>query len=217
MGTDAAALWQNATVLIRNEKDQLGTGFILFDVLEPGPPTSQVRAVVVTNKHVIAREGADRRSTKQIHLSFVLGNLDGSFLPIEKDYPMQYEDGQPLWREHPQSEVDVLAIDISPILNSVPGWGSTLVAPNLLCSAADWSSRDIRAGQNVLVVGYPVGIREAATNRPMVRHGIISSDPQSPFRVVGRSSGSDQERTIRGFLVDCQGLHGSPVKAHRAP
>jgi hypothetical protein len=209
MGTDAAAAWQNSTVLIRNRQGKQGTGFFVLDPLTPGPPPYTVHVLIVTNKHVIDADPEGRKSATSAHLSLIRKNPDGSFTPASGDYPLRTRDGVPIWREHPDENVDVLAIDAGPLVSAIPGMVDTLLEPKSLCSAADWSRYDVRAGQNVLVVGYPAGIREVATNRPIVRHGIISSDPQATFTTTRRKGDVEEERIVRGFIIDCQGLRGS--------
>lgn len=209
MGTDAAATWQNSTVLIRNRFGKLGTGFFVMDPLEPGPPPLTANILILTNKHVIDPDSEGRKLATAVHLSLVRKNPDGSFTPVSGEYPLRTNAGIPIWREHPDEDVDVLAINAGPLVNAIPGMANTLLEPRALCSAADWNRFDVRAGQNVLVVGYPAGIREVATNRPIVRHGIISSDPQAPFTTTRRENGVEVERVVRGFVIDCQGLRGS--------
>lgn len=208
MGTDAAARWQNATVLIRNEWGKLGTGFFVLDTVQPGPPTL-VRILVVTNKHVIHPDPEMRREAEKVDLSLVRRTPEGIHVPMQGTLLLDYVDDGPLWREHPQADVDVLAMDVTGWINTVPGWVDSLVPPNALCPAEEWAKCDINAGQSILVVGYPAGIQEAKTNRPLVRHGVISSDPQSTFTVVDKTRDPPATRTIRGFIVDCHGMRGS--------
>jgi hypothetical protein len=210
MSTDAAASWQNSTVLIRNEWGEIGTGFFLLDPVVSDASGTRVRALIVTNKHVLSADPDKRRAATKVHISLVRKAGDGALLPLQGDFPLNYtNDGTPLWREHPQPEVDVLAFDVTAMIAAFPGWVDSLNPPNALCSDENWKTCDVRAGQGVLVIGYPEGIREAATNRPIVRHGIISSDPQLPFSLEGMKWRSHQPPTVRGFLVDCPGLRGS--------
>lgn len=73
----------------------------------------------------------------------------------------------------------------------------------------------ITAGDEIMVVGYPLGLRQGASNYPLVRQGIIATRYEDTLiEDVPDGAGGTTTRHIRGFLIDgatIPGSSGSPV------
>ena len=106
--------------------------------------------------------------------------------------------------EHPDPEIDLAAICIGPILNDMTnkglfGYGNMFMETDIITTE---ELEKISIADDILMVGYPTGLSDYKHNLPVVRRGIIASDPTIPF------DGKDH------FLIDCAcfpGSSGSPV------
>jgi hypothetical protein len=158
-------------------------------------------------KHVLNKDPSLRRQAQSITLG-VNVEKEGEIVGEYVDYPLIYEDGRPAWQGHPDDDVDVLAIDATPLID---GWDKLIWKHAQYSAFADKQlieKHQITADDEVVVVGYPLGLRQRKTNYPLVRQGMLST------RVDGGLYDEDTKRTLRGFLIDgatVPGASGSPV------
>jgi hypothetical protein len=143
-------------------------------------------------------------------------NVDrgGGLLAEAVDYPLSGPDGS--WvREHPSPEVDVLAIAAVPLFNGVNGLANKFVPEEMFATAAKRAELEITAGEEIVTVGYPSGIRQGRTNFPLIRQGIIATRLGEELHEEQRTpDGKRNVRVTRGFLIDgatIPGSSGSPV------
>lgn len=169
-----------------------GTGFLfLFEHSFP---------CLITNKHVVNLfQNVVVRFTKADENQ---NPLLGQFIPC--DITDCLADAVP----HPDSAVDLVAIPLEPIFREIEK--NNLQAFMYFYSfdsipkSDDWNW--ICPGKDVLMIGYPFGIRDKKNNLPIVRKGIIATVPTVNFD------------TDHGFLVDTfasKGSSGSPIIAMR--
>jgi hypothetical protein len=151
---------------------------------------------LVTNRHVVVGDSPTYRPetlTLRLH-------LDRDDLARNESYTLAlYRDGQPMWREHPihGSAVDVIAVELrreeierrfyvtSFTVNDLPP--DELLLP---------------IGDDLLVLGYPLGFHDDVNNLPIARRASVASVYPIPFR------GS------HFFLTDArmhEGTSGAPV------
>lgn len=202
--------WVHATILIETQEGSRGTGFL---VGRPGGEVDTWRMYLVTNKHVLHKNAAQRAAMSQVQLHI---NVDkGSGLQAESViYPLRGTDGS--WvREHPDPAVDVLAIVATPLFNNIQGFANKFVPEEMFCTAAKRNELEVSAGEEVVTVGYPNGLRQGRTNLPLIRQGIISTRLGEELHEEQRGQdGQPFIRVTRGFLVDgatIPGSSGSPV------
>lgn len=152
---------------------------------------------LVTARHVVINEAVDHRPERlQVSLHSNPADLKQS---TDLSIPL-YLDGAPQWWQHPTSGgADVVAVSIND--------------PHVLCShfVATFCSDDILnadevmpLGQNVLILGFPLGFHDTVHNLPIVRSATIASSFSHPFK------GEPY------FLTDARlhrGMSGSPVIA----
>jgi len=149
----------------------------------------------ITNRHVIIDE-QDEFYPDEIRLS--LHKKDNMRRNGTVTLPLYDINRERLWLEHPTygSEVDVVALPIDPnILDQY--------AVRYFCNG-DFASDsiDLSIGDDVLVIGYPLGFRDSINNFPIVRNATIASVYTVPFEGKPR------------FLIDSRlhrGTSGSPV------
>ena len=151
---------------------------------------------LVTARHVVIQEAEEHRPDR-LELSL---HSDPTDLQRRSDLSIPlYHDGVPQWFQHPryESEVDLVAVAIND--------------PRVLSSHAVLAFRqdDIGSmhsvmplGQDVLILGFPLGFHDTLHNLPLVRSATIASSFPHPFK------GEPY------FLTDGRmhrGMSGSPV------
>lgn len=210
MASPISETWVYATMLIRNEWNEMGTGFLVFR------PTNEKegRVFLITNKHVLNKKKELRENAREIEVFLNIKNPDGSISGESAMIPLILPDGQKSWKEHPDGDVDVLAIDITGLIISSPQiekkWAS-------YADIADENKRkelDITIGDEIMSIGYPLGLKHRKTNFPLVRAGIIATKIGESLEDEIEESGVIRKRILRGFLIDgatIPGSSGSPV------
>ena len=211
MGSFIAQTWVYATIRIHNEWGSTGTGFLVSRKVDD----KGLRIFLVTNKHVLNADPALRASAAQVNLDFNIktegGNLEGRSVGVL----LVNTDGSRSWREHPNADTDVLAIEVTIMFNVIPNIERRWADYSDFVDKAKLEEFDITIGDDVMVVGYPSGLTQGKTNFPIVRAGIIATRIGEPYEDDKREAdGVTRRRSVRGFLVDgatIPGSSGSPV------
>jgi hypothetical protein len=201
--------WSKATILIETPSGGRGTGFLVGRPFGQG----QWRILLVTNKHVLDIDSVKRRALKSVRLHINV-QREGNIIGEVVEYPLTDTTG-PWWREHPSPDIDVLAITAVPLFNSRSDIANRCVPEEMFGLAAKRRELDITAGEDIVVVGYPSGIRQGKTNSPLIRQGIIASRiGEELHEEVPQPGGGTTLRVSRAFLIDgatIPGSSGSPV------
>lgn len=210
MASPISETWVYATMLIRNEWGEMGTGFLVFRPIND----KEGRVFLVTNKHVLNKTKAVRDNAAEIEVYLNIKNSDGSISGESAKIQLSLPGGIKSWREHPDRDVDVLAIDITGLIVSYPQiekkWAS-------YADIADETKRrelEITIGDEIMTVGYPLGLKHRTSNFPLVRAGIISTRIGESLEDEIEEAGARRTRILRGFLIDgatIPGSSGSPV------
>jgi hypothetical protein len=118
-------------------------------------------------------------------------------------------------REHPHPDVDVMAFDVTELLVQYPQIQIQIVTYDMFADSQTRERLDIKIADEILMIGYPLGLRHQATNFPLVTTGIITThigelieEPQQ------QPDGSYRKRILRGFWINgtsIPGSSGSPV------
>jgi hypothetical protein len=202
--------WVHATVRVENEWGKGGTGFLVIRKIDP----KQGKAFLVTNKHVIHFDPQIREKALFLTLYLNVGEKDGTVRGKSFRIPLR-EDDQKLWREHPNPNVDVLAVDITSLINSQPNIENKGADYSLFATPAVIREEGITEGEEVLIIGYPLGLFSTRIYFPLVRQGIVASKIGEKIRIrFNYPSGEIRSAEIPGFLVDAAilpGSSGSPV------
>jgi hypothetical protein len=169
-----------------------GTGFFFHFPR----PNDLVIQMLITNKHVI-------EDSVSLMLRINTRTADGESDPkdrIELNVDAKAKD----WVLHPDASVDLAALPIAPILSLFDKAGRQpnfiTTSPAMIPNADE--TGEFGAIENVVVVGYPIGLWDSTNNLPIVRSGITATHPAVDF--LGRQE----------FLVDAAcfvGSSGSPV------
>ena len=201
--------WYRATVFVENQWNGGGTGFLVADESE--------RVFLVTNKHVLNPYKEIRVNASRITVHHAVVSVDERKIePSATELPLKRED----WREHPDNATDILAFDLSTMLeqSSVKKtFANVAIHLTYIAHERTYRNEDICPGDQVAVLGYPLGARVERTNAPLVRFGVISSwiGEQIRRRIEWPpKSGIFREDLLRAFWVDgaiIPGTSGSPV------
>jgi S1-C subfamily serine protease len=210
MASPALLSWIQSTVLIENDWGEMGTGFLVMRAIRE----NQAKAFLVTNKHVLNRDPTLRQQAQQIHINVNMRQDDGSIEGRRGILPLTYTDGPPRWREHPDADVDVLAFDVTSLITEFPQVERKMADYSAFADANVLAEHEITIGDDILTIGYPVGLRQGSTNYPIVRSGIVASRIGETLRDEIDEGGVRRAREMRGFLIDAgtvPGQSGSPV------
>lgn len=151
---------------------------------------------LVTSRHVVINEAAQHRpDSLQLSLHSNAADLKQR---LDLSIPL-YQDGVPQWYQHPTlcNAADVVAVAVNDphVLNS--HFVDTFCREDILNK-----DKAMPLGQNVLILGFPLGFHDTLHNLPIVRSATIASSFSHPFK--GEAY----------FLTDARlhrGMSGSPV------
>ncbi len=175
--------------------ESVGTGFFYS---EPYVEDHSVN-VVITNKHVIENTVSGRI---RVHQS---GDDESKSIPSESSRTVRFDpDWSSRWFMHPDPNVDLSAMPIGDVSVRLAESGRKLFqvtfGPHHIPSDDDIKS--FNSVEDILMVGYPIGLWDEAHNRPLIRRGITATNPEVDF------NGAHE------FVIDVAcvpGSSGSPV------
>jgi hypothetical protein len=173
-------------------QESVGTGFFLAFPVE-GRTTIPV---IITNRHVI--KGATIGT-------FQLTEIDENGSPrIGTFTNISVEKFENMWLSHPDEQVDLCMMPMASLLRAANDQGKRFfyksVGKDLIATSETMS--ELSSLEEVVMVGYPVGIWDRANNMPIFRRGITASRPDLDY--CGRKE----------FMIDVAcfpGSSGSPV------
>lgn len=177
--------------------ESVGTGF--FYTFEH--PDGRTCEVLVTNKHVV--EGW----TSLMLTLHNLRQIDGAEheVGIAGPHDVTIDRGGPWeWIPHPEADVDLCALRVEPIRDALGARGQKFLSISLSARNVLQQERldDLMAIEDVLMIGYPIGLWDEIHNLPIVRRGLTAIPSVVDYQ--GRSEG----------LVDIAafpGSSGSPI------
>lgn len=126
---------------------------------------------IVTNKHVIA-------GAKKGEFLLTLADDDGN--PVDTEHQVcSFDNFENMWHKHPDTDVDLCAMPIVPILNSLKKQNKKAfyipIDKSLISTQQELA--DLRLVEDILMVGYPNGLWDEVNNMPLFRKDITSSHP----------------------------------------
>lgn len=171
----------------------IGTGFLVAH------PVDREKGIVflVTNKHVVANaaEGG---------FSITLKKPDGS-PDLGKRHEFTVAGFSQAWVGHPDPDIDVTVMNVAPLLNSIQAAGYPPFARWINTNDFATDERcetQFEPIEDVVFVGYPVGLHDSKNHLPIARRGTTASPPALDYE--GQPT----------FLIDASvfpGSSGSPV------
>jgi hypothetical protein len=211
----------NSTVFIKRPLDggqeSRGTGFLIFNEIAKNIATgkSTYQIILITNKHVLP---AEQSSYHQITIKIAVRNGAAT---ETKDLPIDIlgNDGKFLknvaMNLNPQ--IDVAAINIGSqitkekaefIIHAIEtGKGLTT---DLLLPVKDFREASIGIGTQIYLLGYPAGFSDPRNISPILRIGVISTEPDKDYSFDEQTSKAyNLPSPIHGFLIDANVYPGS--------
>lgn len=172
--------------------DSTGTGFFFIFPLNSNTNIP----VIITNRHVIknATEG-----------TFQLTEANNNGTPnIGMFTTVQLDKFEGRWISHPNQNVDLCAMPIAPLLHEAENKGKTFFYSSLSKDIIATSEimAELSALEEIVMIGYPVGIWDSSNNMPIFRKGIAATPPDLDYE--GRKE----------FMIDIAcfpGSSGSPI------
>lgn len=210
MASLIADTWIHATMLIENDWGDSGTGFLVSRQTNK----DQAKIFLVSNKHVLNSDPNFRLQASEMKVHLNYRGLDGNLIGKKALLPLNFHDGSKIWREHPDRDVDVIAFDVTQLLIENPQIEKKWATYSDFADTQKIDEMEITIGEEVMVIGYPSGLKQGRTNFPLVRSGIIATRIGDPFIDEIKEKGTLRQRVVRGFLVDgatIPGSSGSPV------
>jgi hypothetical protein len=207
---------QSADSSKANEPPQIlgvksGTGFLLLD----GVGIAKGKVYLITNRHILPPEGAP----KEIQIRVVVTQNDGVTKIDEISVPIVGSNGKylPSVRVHSDATTDVAAVNIGTaafsskfqLLIKALTTGKYLNT-SMLLPTRQMNSESIGVGTQVYILGYPAAIFDPRNVSPVLRVGVISTDPQDGYNFneeLRRNVGFPEH--INGFLLDANIYPGS--------
>jgi len=215
MGNPLADSWIYATVMVENQDGRKGNAFLVGRRIDE----RHVRIFLVTNKHVLGEVPEARAKVERFNLYLNVKDSNGKLSGETVSVRVHGTSGPDIWRglyhEHPEPDVDVLAFDVTPLFVGKTGIANKWAEYTLFGNKERLDELDVTIGDDVMVIGYPLGLRHHETNFPLLRSGILATKIGETLEdEVLEGNGKTRKRVIRGFLVDgamIPGSSGSPV------
>jgi hypothetical protein len=213
----------NSTVLIKYKvdatHDSFGTGFLLLHLISSSPKQNQYNYAIllVTNKHVLPREHGSR----DISMRVSIRREDGTVEAKDVIVPIWGADGKYLKSVglHPDLKVDVAVVRLNGDdlirerinLFYEAAQNRKALTTDLLIAKGNLREEAIGIGSLIYLLGYPDGIYDSRNVSPILRIGVIATEPDKDFAFnVGlRARLPDLPSSIRGFLIDANVYPGS--------
>lgn len=156
--------------------------------------------LILTNKHVV-------NENKKLEFYFHEAvNNDGKNQPTNRSFSIQIENYSKIWIPHPDTNVDLGALSFVQIRDHAKqkmekDIFSILFDKNLIRDD-DVLEREADVAEEILMIGYPVGLWDELNNFPIIRKGIAATHPALDF----------QDKSIGVVDIACfPGSSGSPI------
>ena len=158
------------TVRLTTADESCGTGFFFRFVVE-----ERQYLTIVTNKHVV-NDNQEEEATFFVHLA-------------EDDGTTKYSSKvtyKPHWYFHPRHDLCFcFAGPLSRAVKQATGKEVFCIANDMSILATDEKLNNLRALEEVTMVGYPIALWDEANNLPIFRKGYTASHPALDFNEPG--------------------------------
>lgn len=178
----------------KDNSQGVGTGFFFqFKINQ-----QLTLSLIITNKHVIrdAKRGGFFLHEAEIK--------DGKAAPSGRYFKVMFDNFEGFWVQHPNKDIDLCAMPVKPIIEQANRNGKEVFFIHLDHDLIwnDEKLQNLSAVEDIVMVGYPIGLWDEKNNLPIFRRGITATHPVIDFN--GKSQG----------VIDAAcfpGSSGSPV------
>jgi hypothetical protein len=199
-------LMQSVVLLQTNR--QVGTGLLVVRI-EESP--RRVAVYLVANKHVLGDSPEQRKAFGIVEAKVTKPDSSET---ITVTFRYKGYDGRNLLIEHPDPHVDVVALDVTRAVGEVLRQHPHIVGyvtHNSFATEQQVEDFEIGPGDDIQLVGFPLGLVGASGIRPIVRQGILASPPGES---VAERDQHGALIHVPGFRIDAgvvPGGSGSPI------
>lgn len=165
-----------STVLIRCQYGDgaqgTGTGFII-NLCHDKEKHTYV-PVIITNSHVV------KDSTKT---TFEFCTSDSKGEPIDSE-SLQFVYNGNKWIHHPDESVDLQCLPLAPLLVEAKERNMHIFYIPLNADIIPDSEKlnDLEAIEDVIMIGYPIGLSDTHNHKPITRRGITATHPKNNYQ-----------------------------------
>lgn len=152
--------------------------------------------MLVTNKHVVADTIKTWIRIPYVHSENGTGT--------RRSFDFDFSNRNGIWVDHPEDEIDLCALPLQGILELMCEYDSyarhVTLDEKLIPTQEELEK--LSPFEDVIMVGYPIGLIDEAHNAPIMRKGMTATHPRYDFN--GKPL----------FMIDCAcfpGSSGSPV------
>ena len=153
---------------------------------------------LVTNKHAVTTDKAHKCFFGDAEIVLTKSDKDGA--PIDKEHITIHIDKlESRCVFHPDTSVDLCFISINDLISDI---GRSGVIPYYRCIGTDFSITEeviqtLTPIEDVVMIGYPIGLIDEKNNKPVIRKGITATDIRLDYNGE------------RKFVIDAACFHGS--------
>ena len=147
-----------------------GTAFIVGRATTPH--ASHLTPVLITTKHLVENMEGDLAS-----IIFRVKTKSGAFKILPYDFKLR-EQGQPLYQEHESADVIAMYLTLPKEVKL------SLITMDLLGGDEQLEEFEIREGDTLLTLGFPVGTAATEAGFPSLQSGKIASYPITPAKLI---------------------------------
>jgi hypothetical protein len=156
----------------KEEKTSFGTCFVILRTFPDNPKWGW--SVLITADHVLSDTSADEATI------YLRRKLD-SWVHVKSPWTIKIRDkGRPLWIRHPEVDIAAMIISLPKDILDSQKW----LNEDLLRGDDVYKIEDIRPGDELMCLGYPLGIESNSAGFPVLRSGRIASYPVYPSSIV---------------------------------
>src|SRR5579859_4120478 len=172
MVMDLSAQMMQATVQLEQPLGDgtrtVGTGFLITETTPDGKP----HTILVTANHVF-----DKMPKSNARIGYRFANADGSWSYSPQSLKIRDAQGHPLWTHHPSRDVAAIAI-------TAPAAFTKAAIPEDYLAADDtFSKYQVGAGDQMMTLGFPLGLAANSAGFPILRAGRVASYPIAPAKI----------------------------------
>ena len=183
-------------------KIRSGSAFLVFKEITEG----RGHTFLVTNKHLLPTEGCSKSISIRVNV-----RTDDGIEISEISVPVVGENRKylPSVRLHPKDDFDIAAINITKHVNE-QGIEAKWIPLSLFVTKSKLNEENITVGDEIFLLGYPDAIYDPRNVSPIVRQGIIATEPIQGYAFnerLRKKYGLPEQ--IDGFLIDANVFPGS--------
>jgi hypothetical protein len=162
------------TAHLANGATSMGTGFFFHFKVDD----QNLFPVLITNKHVVANAVSGEFLVHETAI-----DPDGHHIPAEMSCRVIFTEFEKPWIGHP-GDTDICGMPLAPLQQSVRKQGTEMFYAPI--DESILPTGDMLAGlsalEEVVMVGYPIGLCDEVNNLPILRRGITASHPAVDFQ-----------------------------------